>query len=395
MHRSLVSSWNKTALATVTCAAVFMGGCANRQELTMKPWGTTIDGQAVDIYTLKNSTGMSVDISTYGGTIVRLMVPDRQGKLGDVALGYNTLAEYQKPDYSPYFGCLIGRVGNRIASGNFVLEGKDYKLATNNFPADIPCHLHGGKKGFDKVVWQAQPSTTQDAQKLQLTYRSVDGEEGYPGNLDVTVVYSLTNDNALHIDYTAHTDKSTPVNLTNHCYFNLRGEGTGSILDHSVVINAQNYTPVDKGLIPTGEVIPVADTPFDFTTAHTFGERIGVANDQLSFGGGYDHNWALDNQNGTLALAATVSEPTTGRIMEVWTEEPGLQVYVGNFLPKETDPVDQQKIGKSGKPYHYRNGFCMETQHFPDSVNRPLFPTTILTPGKVYKTHSVYKFKAQ
>lgn len=386
------SFWAQAGLAVTACAVLVAGGCTKREETTMKPWGT-VDGQSVQLYTLVNANGMQADISNYGGTVVRLTTPDRNGKMGDVLLGYNTLEEYRKPDHSPYFGCLIGRVGNRIAKGRFVLEGKDYKLATNNDPGGIPCHLHGGLKGFDKVVWKAEQVVQQGAQVLKLTYRSKDGEEGYPGNLDVTVVYSLTNDNALKIEYTATTDKSTPVNLTNHAYFNLKGEGTGDILDHQVVIKAKHYTPVDKGLIPTGVIQPVAATPFDFTTPHTIGERINAKDEQMAFGGGYDHNWVLDEQSGRLASAAVVTEPTTGRVMEVLTTEPGIQFYVGNFLPKPGDAA--QKIGKTGKPYQYRNGFCLETQHYPDSPNQPTFPSIILTPGKTYQTTTVYKFSAK
>ncbi|MBC9867777.1 MAG: galactose-1-epimerase, partial [Opitutae bacterium] len=244
-------------------------------------------------------------------------------------------------------------------------------LVTNNSPADIPCHLHGGTVGFDKVVWQAEPFLENNTPGLKLQYLSKDGEEGYPGNLDVTVWYRLTNDNALQIDYLATTDKATPVNLTNHSYFNLRGEGAGDILGHVVTLKAANYTPVNPGLIPTGVIAPVTGTPFDFTTPHPIGERIDADDEQIKFGAGYDHNWVLDNQDGDLALASIVFEPVKGRLMEVWTTEPGVQFYCGNFL-------DGSLIGKSGRPYHRRNGFCLETQHYPDSVNQPNFPTTIL-----------------
>ncbi|MBC9888835.1 MAG: galactose-1-epimerase [Opitutae bacterium] len=289
---------------------------------------------------------------------------------------------------SPYFGSIVGRVGNRIAEGKFELDGKTYDLVTNNSPADIPCHLHGGTVGFDKVVWQAEPFLENNTPGLKLQYLSKDGEEGYPGNLDVTVWYRLTNDNALQIDYLATTDKATPVNLTNHSYFNLRGEGAGDILGHVVTLKAANYTPVNPGLIPTGVIAPVTGTPFDFTTPHPIGERIDADDEQIKFGAGYDHNWVLDNQDGDLALASIVFEPVKGRLMEVWTTEPGVQFYCGNFL-------DGSLIGKSGRPYHRRNGFCLETQHYPDSVNQPNFPTTILRPGDKYQSTTLFRFRAR
>ena len=318
--------------------------------------------------------------------MVRLMVPDRDGNMADVVLGYNTLAEYLRE--TPYFGSIIGRVGNRIAKGKFDLDGKTYDLVTNNVPADMPCHLHGGTVGFDKVVWEAEPFMKENTPGLKLHYLSKDGEEGYPGNLDVTVWYRLTEDNSLKIDYLATTDAATPVNLTNHSYFNLRGEGNGDILSHLVTLNATHYTPVNPGLIPTGEIAPVEGTPFDFTTPHPIGNRIDADNEQIRFGGGYDHNWVLDNQDGDLALAATAFEPVSGRVMEVWTTEPGVQFYCGNFL-------DGSLIGKSGRPYQRRTGFCLETQHYPDSVNQPNFPATILRPGEKYQSTTLFRFKTR
>ena len=329
---------------------------------------------------------MKADITNYGGIVVRLTVPDRDGNTDDVVLGYNTLAEYLRD--TPYFGSIIGRVGNRIANGKFELNGKTYNLVTNNFPANKPCHLHGGTVGFDKLVWEAEPFIEENTPGLKLHYLSKDGEEGYPGNLDVTVWYRLTNDNSLKIDYLATTDAATPVNLTNHSYFNLRGEGNGDILSHVVTLNAAHYTPVNPGLIPTGAIAPVAGTPFDFTTPHPIGDRIDADNEQIKFGGGYDHNWVLDNQDGDLALAATAFEPVSGRVMEVWTTEPGVQFYCGNFL-------DGSLIGKSGKPYHRRTGFCLETQHYPDSVNQPNFPTTILKPGEKYQSTTLFRFSVR
>ncbi|MEI6385690.1 MAG: aldose epimerase family protein [Spirochaetota bacterium] len=357
----------------------------------MKPWGS-IKGQEVGLYTLANAGGMQADISNYGGTIVSLRVPDRNGTLADVALGYRTLDEYAVSAYSPYFGALIGRVGNRIARGRFSLHGRDYRLATNNEPGGLPCHLHGGLKGFDKMVWKAEPFKRNGAEALRLFYTSADGEEGYPGNLEVIVTYSLGADGALSIEYEAHTDKPTPVNLTNHCYFNLKGEGEGDILDHLAEIRAANYTPVDKGLIPVGTIEPVAGTPFDFAAPHRIGERIEDRHEQLVLGAGYDHNWVLDGQGGLLSLAARVTEPVSGRVLEVLTTEPGVQFYSGNFLP--LPGALPPMIGKSGKPYLHRGGFCLETQHYPDSPNQPSFPSLILNPGEVRRSVTQYRFSA-
>lgn len=374
----------RLALAAFFYTSVACG--ANKSTVSMQSFGKTKDGTDTALYTLTNAHGVKADITNYGGIVVRLFVPDRNGQLDDVVLGYNTVAEYILE--SPYFGALIGRVGNRIADGKFTLNGKTYDLVTNNFPAGIPCHLHGGTVGFDKVVWDAEPFVENNVPGLKLHYLSQDGEEGYPGNLDVTVWYRLTHDNGLKIDYLATTDKATPVNLTNHSYFNLKGEGEGDILGHVPMFNAANYTPVNAGLIPTGKIAPVAGTPFDFTTPHAIGERVDSDHQQIEYGGGYDHNWVLDNQDGDLALAATVYEPVSGRFMEVWTEEPGMQFYCGNFL-------DGSLIGKSGRPYQFRNGFCLETQHYPDSPNQPDFPSIILKPGEEYRTTTIYRFSTR
>ncbi|MBN2102740.1 galactose mutarotase [bacterium] len=356
-----------------------------KPDSSVKPFGQ-VNGQEVYLYTLENENGVRLEITNYGGTIVRWLVPDREGNLGDITLGFNTIEDYV--DKSPYFGCLIGRYGNRIAHGKFVLNEKTYTLAANNEPGGIPCHLHGGIKGFDKRIWDAKFIDGEAGKGLKLHYVSKDGEEGYPGNLDVTVTYQLTNENKLIIDYNATTDQPTPVNLTNHAYFNLKGEGNGNILDHELTIFADYMTPVDEGLIPTGEILPVAGTPLDFTEPHEIGERINMDHEQLKFGLGYDHNWVLNNQAGELIMAATVIDSTTGRFMEVFTTEPGIQFYSGNFL-------DGNLIGKSGKSYPIRSGFCLETQHYPDSPNHPHFPSTILNPGEVYQTRTVYQFSVK
>ena len=351
----------------------------------MQSFGTLPDGREARLFTLTHPSGFSAAITDFAGAVVRLLVPDRAGRLADVTLGFDSVAPYVKD--SPFFGALVGRVGNRIAGGQFTLDGRTYTLATNNAPGGIPCHLHGGQRGFDKVLWSAEPTTRDGQPALLLRYTSPDGEEGYPGTLSVAVTYSLTADQGLRIDYTATTDRPTPVNLTNHCYFNLAGAGAGDVLGHEVTLHARRYTPVTAGLIPTGAVTPVAGTPFDFTTPHAIGARIGHNHEQLRFGGGYDHNWVLDSADGSLALAATVREPASGRVMDVLTTEPGVQFYTGNFL-------EGQVPGKSGAAYPYRSGFCLETQHFPDSVNQPAFPSTILRPGQTYRSTTVYRFSA-
>ncbi|QNP54196.1 galactose mutarotase [Hymenobacter qilianensis] len=345
---------------------------------TATSFGKTTDGTEVQLYTLTNSHGLQAKITNYGGTLTSLLVPDKSGKLGDIVLGFDNVSGYQSPEYvksGPYFGALIGRYGNRIKGGKFTLDGKEYKLATNNGAN----HLHGGVKGFDKVVWQAQPGSSADGQNLTLTYTSKDSEEGYPGNLNVQVVYTLTNDDALRIDYTATTDKATPVNLTNHSYFNLNHGTAKDILSHQVTLNADRYTVVDAGLIPTGELRPVTGTPFDFTTPHAIGERIGQVE------GGYDHNWVLKGTGSGMRQAAMVYEPTSGRTLTITTDQPGVQFYTGNFL-------DGTLTGKGGTKYVKNGGFCLETQHFPDSPNQPKFPSTILKPGETLRSSTVHQF---
>lgn len=336
-------------------------------------WGKTPDGRDVELYTLKNARGAEARIMNYGGVVVSLKVPDRQGTMGDIVAGFDKYDDYLKPP--PYFGAIIGRYGNRIGNARFRLDGVEYVLAKN----DGPNQLHGGTRGFDKRLWQA---SLLSPQSLELKYLSKDGEEGYPGNLTATVRYTLTDANELKIEYSAVTDKDTVVNLTNHSYFNLAGEG--DILNHEVWINADRFTPVDRGLIPTGELKSVAGTPFDFRKATAIGARIGEKDQQLTFAGGYDHNWVLNRTGSGLELAARVVEPKSGRVMEVLTTEPGLQFYTGNFL-------DGTLKGK-GRTYTRRSAFCMETQHFPDSPNKPAFPSTVLKPGSTYQSTTVYRF---
>lgn len=346
-----------------------------KMSIEKQAFGKTPDGKDVDLYTLTNTNGLKTQITNYGGIVTTLYVPDRDGKLDDIVLGYETLDEYIVN--SPYFGALIGRYGNRIDKGKFTLDGVDYTLATN----DGENHLHGGVKGFDKVVWDAEPIESPDGPALKLTYLSADGEEGYPGNLKSTVIYTLTNDNELKVEYEAETDKPTVLNLTHHSYFNLAGHGSGDILSHELMLTADNYTPVDEGLIPTGEIRAVKGTPMDFTVPKAVGARIEKVE------GGYDHNYVLNNSDGSLALAASVYEPKTGRLMEISTTEPAIQFYSGNFL-------DGSNKGK-GAVYNKHNGFCLETQHYPDSPNKPDFPSVVLKPGEKYTHLTVHKFSTK
>lgn len=380
-----MSYWKKLFFALLFCILFNFVSSASaktmaKPEIKKQPFGQTADNQAVDIYTLTNANGMEARIMTYGGTVVSLKMPDRNGKFTDVVLGYETLDGYLKN--SPYFGCIIGRYGNRIGKGTFALNGKQYTLPKNNGENT----LHGGIKTFDKVVWSAKEVRGKTGVGLSLSYLSKDGEEGFPGNLSVTVVYTLTNKNELKIDYRATTDKATVVNLTHHSYFNLSGEG--SILNHEMMINADRFTPVDSGLIPTGELRAVKGGPMDFTKSTIIGARIDQQDEQLTLGRGYDHNWALNRGKTRLSLAARAYDPASGRGMEVYTTEPGIQFYTGNFL-------DGSITGKGGQVYKQRYGFCLETQHFPDSPNKPSFPSTTLKPGQVYRTTTVYKFYAK
>jgi aldose 1-epimerase len=345
-----------------------------------KYFGSTKEGTPVDLFTLRNSKGVEATICNYGGLVTSLKVPDRNGQMADVVLGYDNLEGYLKE--TPYFGALIGRYGNRIAKGKFTLDKKQYTLATNNGPNA----LHGGIKGFDKVVWEATWYQAAMGPALELHYLSKDGEEGYPGNLSVTAIYTLTEDNALRLDYTATTDKATVLNLTQHSYFNLAGKG--DVLSHEVRMPATRFTPVDETLIPTGELRPVKGTPFDFTARTAIGARINQPDQQLKFGNGYDHNWVFNKRIGDLSLLAEVYEPNTGRVLEVFSTEPGLQFYTGNFL-------NGTITGKGGQVYNFRNGFCMEPQHYPDTPNKPKFPSVVLKPGKVYKNTIIYRFSVR
>jgi len=344
-----------------------------KMDIQQDIFGNMSDGAEIALFTLTNSQGIKAKIITYGAILVSLEVPDREGNLADVTLGYDSLAGYLET--SPYFGAVVGRFGNRIAKGRFSLNGEEYSLATNNGEN----HLHGGIKGFDKVVWDAEIVRQENAVGVKLSYLSPDGEEGYPGNLTCTLVYTLTEANELKFTYEATTDKATPLNLTQHSYWCLSGQGKGDILGHELLLHADRYTPVDEGLIPTGELREVADSAFDFTSPHAIGERIA------DVPGGYDHNYVLSGGGGTLELAARVYEPGSGRVMEIFTDQPGIQFYTGNFL-------DGTITGKDGKSYLKHSGFCLETQHFPDSPNQPDFPSTILKPGETYQTQTVHKF---
>lgn len=373
MPRKFVAMVSGALVLTACRGGGDMGGGGVRRE----PFGNAPDGQPVELITLTNTRGMELRVMTWGATITALRVPDRSGALGDVVLGYDSLGGYLAS--SPYFGAVVGRYGNRIAKGRFSLGGQAYSLATNNGPN----HLHGGVQGFDKVTWGAETFERDSARGVTFRYVSKDGEEGYPGTLTVAVTYTLTDANEVDIAYEATTDKATPVNLTQHSYFNLAG--SGDILGHELMLAADRFTPVDSTLIPTGELASVAGTPFDFTSAHLVGERIGADHEQVRFGGGYDHNFVLNRADTGLVLAARLRDPASGRILEVRTTEPGVQFYSGNFL-------DGSITGKGGIVYRHRSGLCLETQHFPDSPNQPAFPSTILEPGQAYRSRTLWTF---
>ena len=394
--RPALSRSAATTLAASQFALLCLAACAPDdspmpRSITTIPFGTAATGEVVDLFTMTNANGIEVRAITYGGIILSIKTPDRDGRWDDIVLGFDSLEPYEAG--SPYFGSIIGRYGNRIAGGRFTLDGETFALATNNGAN----HLHGGDIGFDKVVWAGEPFEREDAVGVVFTYTSPDGEEGYPGTLDVRVTYTLTDTDELIFDYHATTDRATPVNLTQHSYFNLAGAAADNILGHELTIDASRYTPVDTTLIPTGELAPVEDTPFDFRTATTIGARIDDDHPQLAAGLGYDHNFVLDrddpdvtsglaeNNRRGLHRAAFVLEPVTGRTLEIHTAEPGIQFYSGNFL-------DGTIAGKAGRVYAHRSGFCLETQHFPDSPNQPAFPSTILRPGEEYSTRTVLIF---
>jgi len=382
----------KQKARTLLCALILIGGLSLASSLSSQgmrgtikkeSFGKTTGGEQIDIYTLSNKKGMEVSITNFGATVVTLKVPDRAGKATDIVLGYDTLDGYEKG--TSYFGATVGRYGNRIAGGKFSIDGKTYTLPKNNGENT----LHGGIVGFNKKVWKAREIASKGGESLEMTYLSADGEEGFPGNLSTKVVFTLPADrNELKIDYTATTDKDTVLNLTNHSYFNLAGEGNGDILDHVMTLHAKQFTPVDKGLIPTGELKNVAGTPMDFNNATAIGKRINESDEQLVFGKGYDHNWVLTRAGGSeLSIAAEAYDPKSGRKLEVLTTEPGVQFYSGNFL-------DGAK-GKGNKPYPQRAAFCLETQHFPDSPNHPNFPSTLLKPHAVFHSQTVFRFSAK
>ncbi|GAC1409602.1 MAG: galactose mutarotase [Gemmatimonadaceae bacterium] len=363
--------------------AFTQSGSAMTRDVVRAPFGRTLDGRPVELFTLTNANGVELRLTNYGGIITSLKTPDRSGRLDDIVLGYDSLSGYLHD--SPYFGAVVGRYGNRIAGGRFTLDGRTYHLAINNGPNS----LHGGLRGFDKVVWAAEPFRSEAGVGVTLDYASADMEEGYPGNLRAQVTYTLADDNRLIVDYQATTDRATPVNLTQHSYWNLAGDGSRDILAHVLTINADAMTPVDTTLIPTGEISPVSGTPFDFRTPMPIGARIDQRqNTQIRYGGGYDHNFVVNRRSAApdeLVHAARVTEPTTGRTLDVLTTEPGIQFYSGNFL-------DGSITGKAGHVYHYRYGMALETQHYPDSPNHPSFPSTIVRPGHTYRTRTIFLF---
>ena len=373
--------------SAVACVA-FLTGCTRSgiatapvTNVTRAAFGLLPDGRAVEQFTIRNAYGVEVRAITYGGIITALRVPDRAGQLDDVVLGHDSLDGYLTA--SPYFGAIVGRYANRIANAQFTLDGATYHLARNNGPNA----LHGGERGFDKVLWRAEPFHSNEDAGVRLRYRSADGEEGYPGTVDVTVTYTLRRDE-LVVEYEAVADKATPVNLSQHTYWNLHGAGRGTILDHVLTLEASSFTPVDSTLIPTGDIARVEGTPFDFREPTAIGARISQTHEQLRYGRGYDHNWVLDRGNvaaGELRHAARILDPTSGRTLDLSTTEPGVQFYTGNFL-------DGTITGKSGRRYPQRSGLCLETQHFPDSPNHPNFPSTILRPGVTYRSRTVFAF---
>jgi aldose 1-epimerase len=389
-----MTAWPLFLITSIAILAV-LGGCSNAESRTSssgtsessddvasESFGTMPDGTEVQLFTLRNANGIQMQVTNYAAAITTLLVPDRDGNFEDVVLGFDSLDDYLAEH--PHFGSVIGRYGNRIGQSRFELDGEVFELTPN----DGGNHLHGGDVGFDRVLWTAEPFSRAGERGIVFAYVSTDGEEGYPGTLTARVTYTLTDDDELIFDYHATTDRATHVNLTQHSYFNLAGHSSGTILDHELTILASAFTPTDDELIPTGEIRPVAGTPFDFTSPQSIGTRIDQEDDQLRFGLGYDHNFVIDRNGSGLTLAAVLRDPASGRVMRVYTEEPGVQFYSGNFL-------DGTITGKDGAVYEYRSGLCLETQHFPDSPNQPDFPSTILRPGEVYSTRTVHTFSVE
>jgi aldose 1-epimerase len=371
------------ALTALLGSLALGAGAQSAKNMDMQPFGKTSAGQEVFLYTLRNQSGMEVKITNYGGTITSIKVKDRHGKLNDVVLGFDNLDGYISKNNTSYFGAIIGRYANRIAHGAFVLDGHQYHVPIN----DGPNSLHGGLRGFDKRVWQAKDVSTARAPELELRYLSHDGEEGFPGNLSVTVRYSVTGENDLRLDYSATTDKDTVLNLTNHSYFNLAGPGSGDVLEHKLTLAADRFTPIDQTLIPTGAIKDVAGTPLDFRKATAIGARINEDHQQLQFAKGYDHNFVLNHSGQGIELAAKVEEPHSGRVLEVFTTQPGIQFYSGNFLNGSVRGI--------GGVYKFRSALCLETQHFPDSPNHPNFPSVVLRPGQEFHQTTIFRFSTE
>jgi aldose 1-epimerase len=374
---------DKVLQLSIVCLSIvvfgLLVGCVSNRSIMKQDYGALPDGRTAELYTLTNANGLKATLTNYGAILVSMEVPDRDGKMADVTLGYDSLEGWLSN--SSYFGSTVGRYGNRIANGKFTLDGKTYTLAKNNGEN----HLHGGIKGFNKVLWDGNPVKRPGATGVEFTYTSPDGEEGYPGNLKVTVTYWLTDHNELRVEFKATTDQPTIVNLCHHSYWNLTGNPNNTILDHELMLAADKFLPVDEGLIPTGELRPVKDTPFDFTKPTKVGARVNADDEQLKRGNGYDHCWVLRNQTGKVALAATLYDPSTGRAMDLSTDQPGIQFYGGNFL-------DGSVTGKGGIKYKFRTGLCLETEHYPDSPNKPNFPSVVLRPGEIYRHTMVYRF---
>lgn len=363
-------------------------GVASAAEVTVpsRSFGRLADGREARLFTLENGRGLVAEVTDFGGIIVRLLVPDRTGRAADVVLGVDSAGEFEAK--AAGFNSVIGRYANRIAGGRFTLDGKTYQLETNSSSGGVPVHIHGGRQGFNRRLWTATPTAREGLPAVRLSLTSPDGDQGYPGNLQVEVLYSVTADGALRLDYTATTDRPTPLNLTNHAYFNLKGEGEGDILDHELTLRAARYTPVTPALIPTGELAPVAGTPFDFTRPRRIGERIAADHPQMAIGRGYDHNFVLDHRGDAPGLAALVHEPASGRVLEVLTTEPGVQLFTANHFAGRL-------VGKSGRAYPRYGGFCLETQHYPDSPNQAAFPSTILRPGQTFRSTTLFRFSTR